>query len=209
MKTKISSILQALMQEKNIHTTELARRTNLKQPTVQRIVSGTYEHPHNKTLKPIADFFGLTIDQLTGLKPISWLTDNNSELQRIPIITPTEAINFSFENNFSAHPHIIIEKNIGKKLYAMQMPDSSMEPLFPEDALLIFDAEKTPKDRCYILIKSPGQNNAVFRQYLIDGNNRYIKPLSPDFSNFMMTTLNIEDIILGVLIQARMDYCHN
>jgi SOS-response transcriptional repressor LexA len=95
---------------------------------------------------------------------------------------------------------------MGKKLFAMQMNDASMEPLFPQNTLLIFDSEITPKDRCYIALKRYEQQKVIFRQFLVDGDDFYIKPLSPDFVNFIMTNLNCEDMILGVLIQARMDY---
>jgi transcriptional regulator with XRE-family HTH domain len=42
----------------------LAQRTGLNQPTLQRIMSGETVKPSTPTLKKLADFFGVTIDEL-------------------------------------------------------------------------------------------------------------------------------------------------
>ncbi len=205
-KSKIGEILQRLMQEKEIHVTELARRACLKQPTVQRIATGLYQRPHVTTLKPIADFFNITIDQLTGAQPISWLPSKTETIRRVPILTPAQAAHWPQISEESQFLRTVIDIAAGKNTYALKMPDASMEPLFPKNTLLIIDPDKQPKDRGYVTIKLRDHPEVMFRQLLIDGKNQYIKPLSPDFENFKMALLHTNDIILGVLVQARLDY---
>lgn len=63
---KLSSILSHLMSKNNISSAELARKTGVGQPVIYRLMTGTTENPQIFTLKPIADFFGVTLDQLLG-----------------------------------------------------------------------------------------------------------------------------------------------
>lgn len=67
----LSAVLSHLMSEKRIKSAELARKTGVGQPVVYRLMTGTTENPQVLTLKPIADFFGVSLDQLLGLKPLS------------------------------------------------------------------------------------------------------------------------------------------
>ena len=67
----LSTILSHLMAEKGIKSAELARKTGIGQPVVYRLMTGTTENPQILTLKPIADFFGISIDQLLGLRPLN------------------------------------------------------------------------------------------------------------------------------------------
>lgn len=206
-KPKISIILQKLIQEKNINVTELARQTKLKQPTLQRIVSGVYNRPHIKSLKPLADFFGITIEQLTGEDLISWLPSKSELIRRIPILSPTQAIKWPVDAiKNKLHLHTIIDIEVNQHTFAIKMLDASMEPLFPKNTLLIIDPHKEATDRCYILVKTKEYPEPILRQLLIDGKNRYIKPLSPDFEQFKMLILHPTDMVLGILVQARLDY---
>ncbi len=63
----LSNILSHLMAKTGIKSAELARKTGIGQPVVYRLMTGTTENPQILTLKPIADFFGVSIDQLIGL----------------------------------------------------------------------------------------------------------------------------------------------
>lgn len=185
-------ILQRLMFEKKIRATELARKTQLKQPTVHRIVTGACKNPHIRSLRPLAEFFKITIEQLKGESPINWLHLTNSakkdimSINTIPIISWEQANHLSqlFNGKHSESlQYIVVEKIVGPSTFALVMEDSSMYPLFPKGTLLIFDPNKTPKDRGYLLVKKKNQTKPLFRQLLMDGKDQYIKPLSPRFKN--------------------------
>ncbi len=66
----LASILTILMSENNITSAELARKTGIGQPVIYRLMTGTTENPQILTLKPIADYFGVTLDHLLGTKPL-------------------------------------------------------------------------------------------------------------------------------------------
>lgn len=75
MHKTIDKILRQLMAEKGINQLELSRRTGITQSTLSRIlgpkdVAKGIKDPTDKQVKPLADFFGLTTDQLRGYSPI-------------------------------------------------------------------------------------------------------------------------------------------
>ena len=91
-KNKLSDTLKRLMFEKDIRAVELARQTNLPQPTVQRMVVGTTPNPQLTSLEPIAKYFGITIEQLRGNEPITWLqTAVSVNLTQIPVMAWEQA----------------------------------------------------------------------------------------------------------------------
>jgi len=67
----LSAILSHLMSEKGIKSAELARKTGIGQPVIYRLMTGTTDNPQVLTLKPIADFFGISLDQLLGFTPLT------------------------------------------------------------------------------------------------------------------------------------------
>ena len=62
--THLSANLQYLIKKENIAVHELARRIDIAQPVLQRLLAGTIENPRLKTLIPIASYFGCTIHEL-------------------------------------------------------------------------------------------------------------------------------------------------
>ncbi len=58
--------LKCLMQQ-----AELAERTGIGQPVVHRIASGETHNPKLGTLRPLARYFGISIDTLIGEAPMA------------------------------------------------------------------------------------------------------------------------------------------
>lgn len=68
---KLSTILTHLMLEKGVNSAELARRSGVPQPVIYRLMTGATENPQVLTLKPIANYFGVSIEQLLGMISLS------------------------------------------------------------------------------------------------------------------------------------------
>lgn len=65
----LSTTLSRLMSERGIKSAELARKTGIGQPVIYRLMTGTTDNPQLLTLKPLANFFGVSLDHLVGLSP--------------------------------------------------------------------------------------------------------------------------------------------
>lgn len=200
--TKISQILNQLMAEKEIRVAELARRVNLPQPTVHRIATGACEHPHLSSLEPIARFFSISVSQLKGHEPIPWL----DRVSKVPLLIWEQTIVWPLNQNEILHPELIFtDANVSTNAYALKINDDSMDPVFPKNTFLIADPNKQPKDRSYVIAKLSNLEKPIFRQLLIDAQDRYLKALSPDFDQYKMIYLNNNDNILSTVVQAKRD----
>ncbi|OFP57613.1 transcriptional regulator [Pseudomonas aeruginosa] len=73
-KSTIQHTLAALLAEHGITPTELSRRTGVGQSTISRILSGKIATPKDEQVHPIAEYFGLSTDQLRGRATIGAVT---------------------------------------------------------------------------------------------------------------------------------------
>lgn len=67
----LASRLTALMQQQKLSSSELARLTGIAQPVIYRLMTGQTENPQILTIKPIADYFTINIDQLMGFSSLN------------------------------------------------------------------------------------------------------------------------------------------
>tara|TARA_R110000868_G_scaffold410505_2_gene698756 strand:- start:7264 stop:7953 length:690 start_codon:yes stop_codon:yes gene_type:complete len=192
--SKISEILSQLMFEHKLKITELARRVDLPQPTVHRIVNGTSPNPHHTSVKRLADYFDITIAQLRGEEPLESLQS-----------TPDGWTHVKFWPTDSIAERTLTDVSISENSFAIYVNDSSMEPLFPREALLIVDGDKLANDRDYLIVKLHKSETPLFRQLIVDGNVHYIKSLNPDLEQKLFP-LTDKDEILGVVVQSRIDW---
>jgi len=87
----LATVLTHLMTANNLSASELARKTGITQPVIHRLMTGATVNPQILTLKPIADYFGVSIDQLLGYVTLEnrgiVLHNINNKLSTIKTIT--------------------------------------------------------------------------------------------------------------------------
>lgn len=66
-------ILQALLDEAGINSFELSKRTDLPYSSINKMLNKPYYSPTLETLKTIANYFDVSIEQLIGDQPIEKL----------------------------------------------------------------------------------------------------------------------------------------
>ena len=87
----------------------------------------------------------------------------------------------------------------GPRTYVLKVRGISMEPKFQEGQLIFVDPDKDPVNRSYVIAKIDDENEATFKQYIIEGNKRYLKALNPAWPDRMFEiSENIR--ICGVVI---------
>lgn len=74
----IHSILADLIALRNIKPTELAARTGVPQSTISRILNRKIQVPKDEPVRKLANYFGVTTDQLRGFQPMSMPYRNES-----------------------------------------------------------------------------------------------------------------------------------
>lgn len=220
-KSKIADILKLLMLKKDVKTAQLARLTNIPQQTLQRIVTGISPRPHEQALNNIASYFGVSVGQLKGEEqlpkeffPAAGFEDILAKKSiNVPLLAwdqlkELEKIYKKIEDNGVDEFDNIITISLGfsEKCFGLIMNDSSMDPYFPKDSILVIDPNKEIKDRSFALVKLTEEKTFLFRQVLLDGQYKYLKPINPDLNNFKMRLLSEKDEIIGVLVEARRVY---
>ncbi|MBV9576415.1 MAG: S24 family peptidase [Gammaproteobacteria bacterium] len=136
----------------------------------------------------------------------------NFQLQRWVNLTLQVTLAWTEVCNWIKNPftkpdnYIIADISVGNKAYALKVLDGAMEPLFPCHSILIVDPNIEPKDRSYVIALINGSKVPIFRQFIINGADKYIKPLSPDTDIYKMRQLETKDRILATVVQARWNY---
>ncbi len=206
--SRMSTIIRLFMLKKELNTSELARATKIPQQTLQKIVTGDCRNPRSSTLEPLAKYFGINLDQLTGEAPIAEemlafnLPSNKPQVKDIPLLEWNDVLNLEHAL-MQKDKQLLTSHHVGEQVFALIMQDITMAPTFPEGSLLIFDPTLKPQDRSYALIYLNDIKEIVFRQILIDANNTYLKPLNPDFATPNLRRLHKDDKVFACLIESR------
>ncbi|AUH71122.1 LexA family protein [Legionella sainthelensi] len=208
----LSNNLQQLMRiHGNISVSELARLTGIPQPTIHHILTGSTKNPRKKALEELSRYFSVSINELIGQEPlpavIPDVVKENLQISTIPVIEWESLKTWPLEIvKTQDTQEILIDKKIDKNSFALVMPDASMEPLFQQNSLLIFDSGKTPKDRDFVIVFLAKDGLVAFNRLFIENNSFYLRQGLED-GNIKLTKIDKpNDQILGTLIEARIQY---
>jgi transcriptional regulator with XRE-family HTH domain len=157
-KMKLDTNLKLLIKKNGLNVLELARKTGIGQPFIHRIFSGETNDPKLSTVCTLADYFGITVNQLVGDAPLleEHFSGNLNAKKRIPVITWREAAiwpNTNIKNNEAIFTDIYLTEN----LYVLRVKDDAMRPIFNKNTLLVIDVSKKPKDGNFAVIKLADQ----------------------------------------------------
>jgi len=202
---ELSKVLNKMMTESHIDAIELSRHTNIPVPTIHRLKSDRGSNPTIATLLPIANYFGVTINQLIGKEEIfndSMGTFNKAARKNtlIPIIPIEETAQILQKNSY---PTTSTSCEVGNDGFAIIVKHSLIAPQFPENTILIFSRHLRPEHRDYMIVRLDGHQKPTLRQLLIDGDDWYFKPLSEEFGEI---TLSQKHDIVAVMVQASTNY---
>ncbi|HEO1393659.1 LexA family protein [Legionella parisiensis] len=208
----LSNNLQQLMRiHGNISVSELARLTGIPQPTIHHILTGSTRNPRKKALEELSRYFSVSINELTGQEPLPAVIPDavkeNLQISTIPVIEWDSLKKWPSET-VKTHDtqEILIDKKIDNNSFALVMPDASMEPLFQQNSLLIFDSGKTPKDRDFVIVYLSKEDRVAFNRLFIENNTSYLRQGLEDGSLKLTKLDKPNDRILGTLIEARIQY---
>ncbi|NSL19602.1 helix-turn-helix domain-containing protein [Tatlockia micdadei] len=209
--TLSSNLKQLMRTHGNLSVSELARLTNIPQPTIHHMLYGSTKNPRKKTLEALSNYFSVSIEQLIGEEELPQVIPENIkedlQLRTIPIIEWDTLKHWpNDKDKIKYSKEILLEKRIAPDSFAVIVKNSSMEPLFPLNTLLIFDVGKVPQDRDFVIAYIEENNNILFNRLFTENNELYLKQNLED-GNFKLIKLRKTiDKIIGVLIEARIQY---
>lgn len=90
---------------------------------------------------------------------------------------------------------------VRKHTYALRVRGDSMEPKFPDGAILIVEPDENPEPGAYVIVRHNG-GEATFKQLMLDGDTRYLKPLNP---RYPIMEVRPDAVFCGVVKRMEMD----
>lgn len=202
MATQVGSLLEQLMAKAGVDETRLSKATKIAKANISRLKNDPKANPTLATLRPIAEFFGITVSQLVGESPIeSQILSSNKTVSRIPVIKWHSISQYITEKVAHSSNWLSTEHQLSEKAFAVQVQDKTMVALFPPHALLIIDKLEEYKDGMYILVKEHNMDEPFLKQLIIDGNVKLLKSLKIGI-NRIDNLLN-QQTILGAVVEVR------
>lgn len=198
--------LRKLLFDHGLSASEFAQLIDVPQPTIHRIIAGKSSKPRSETLNKIAKYFKLSLRDLIQHDIHNHPSSSTLNTSRALSVFNIEEY-FSDKNfDMTGKETIIINDNYNLDCFAIRLNDTSMEPFFSKDGIIIIDPHKTTHDRCHVLIQTAISKKLLFRQLIINGDEQWIKPLNPDLNTLTLKKLNTNDKIIGVIVEYRQKF---
>ena len=187
--------LKQKMEEKGVTPAALARAASVSPVAAGKWVHGESE-PKATKLKLIADFLGVTDDWLLTGKGSPSKLDNNIDLsQKIPLEgRPIPVISWVAAGSLSSIETVLKDteidewlppnKDCGKSGYGLKVTGMSMSPYFlPDDRIYVNPEVQTfdLQTGDLVIIACYGETEATFKKLIIEGDNKYLQPLNPNW----------------------------
>lgn len=196
--------LRALMKKAALNEARLSRQTHIPQATLHKILAEKTVDPRASTLKTLADFFDISIDELLYGNPTA-VKGAHASAQSIPIISwkdCIDAIHVISNLTPSNWYQWMVSEHLSQHAYAL-LTKPSMAPRFPKDTVLFVDPTATPKDGDYVIVYYANTDEATIREFSIDGPSKLLRSINPNADS---TPLDKKVKILGVLIKTSFAY---
>ncbi len=193
--------------------TQLANRLEKSQSQISHLI-GT--HP----VKNIGDKFAAHVERVFN-KVNGWLDHEHEGIEeenaiysaqstrqnfyRVPVLTwqaTAEWLEKSGQVDSSANhlTYIITSTHVSLYAFALRVEGDSMEAAhgvsFPPGSIIVIDPEYQANNGAFVLAKQSSTGSLVFKQYVIDGSRRYLKPLNP---RYPIVEITPQAMICGVV----------
>lgn len=202
MSLSLSSVLKSLMVRAGFSEHELSRKTGIKQPIIHRLLSGENLNPKLDTLKPIAQYFAISISQLIGEEPLFEKNGENSA-QNLSDWIPIPLLDKNVESytcpKKNAVRWIMMDCSVSEKAFAIQLHESTFSFPLLENSIIVVDPLKSPSHQDFVLIKN--KQDWLLKYYLKKENKGFIfsSTTEPDTVEMLLSETNIIGTIVRVI----------
>jgi len=125
---------------------------------------------------------------------------------RVPLLSAAEASDWVPSDPAKVREWFETVAKVGKKSFAIQVVGDSMTSpsglSIPDGAFVVVDSEAGVQHGSIVLAKLEGSSDATLKRLVIDGPNRYLKPLNPAYSPI---PINGNCRIIGVAKKVEFD----
>ena len=189
----IGERISKLMLDMDVSNAKLARMIGVSRPTIGNWIEGK-SAPTGENLTNLANALKVDPNWLMSGKESQARFDNNVDIsQKIPFDgRPIPVISWVAAGSFGPIATVLKDAEVdeylppirecGKNGYGLVVTGISMSPKFePEDRIYVnpdFQVSDL-KTGDLVIVSCTGDNEATFKQLIIEGTTKYLKPLNP------------------------------
>ena len=194
----VAEILEALMSKHRLNQTELAHRSGVSQPAINRILRerSKAKHPRQDTLEKLAAELGVTPDQLAGREPISAhiLSRGVVPVLNWEQLLPTDSPGDGGQSAWLACP---VEHS--DETFALPVLGEAMNGNdgYREGEILFVDPRVTPEHGKDVVVLDG--ETALFRRLVVTPEGRFLTTLNPNWPTPIMR-LPDDAVVRGTVV---------
>ena len=213
-KSLVAKNLDYLMTKHKLNPTSLANATKQNQPTLHRIMTGESTDPRAATLRPYADYFGVSVNDLRTIDLATGSEINITPAPigrgKIPVLSWVQAGNWEnvyLENieewRSTAKKHS--SKTFALKVKGLSMYNPPNRESFQEGDIILVDPERAADNGSLVIALMENTNESTFKKLYIEDGKYYLKPLNPNWQP-QLIELNDPTRICGVVFEKQVDF---
>lgn len=213
----VAKNLRWLMARRKTNANAVAEATGVQQSTIHRMLTGNTADPRTGSLKPVADYLSVSIDDIryrdleadaaAGRPNVAPVTIGTTKVPLISYIAAgqwkemTEAA-----LSDAAADYLLTDRAVSKFAFALEIRGDSMQPEFREGDHVIIDPDVRPTPGDFVAARN-GNVEATFKKYRPRGMNATgvevfeLVPLNPDYPTLRSDIEHIE--IIGTMVEHR------
>ncbi|TLX52054.1 XRE family transcriptional regulator [Pseudoalteromonas ruthenica] len=178
----------------------LAELIQTSQQSLQKIEDGTTKNP--RKLIEIAKALECSPEWLQhGIETNDNVIPGPLVKSRLPLISWVQAGAWSEIQEVSPleAEHFMCPVNCSEKSFVLKVQGISMEPKFLDGDLIFVDPEARPEHGSYVVARLDDENQATFKQLIIEGGQKFLKALNPNWPDPLMP-INGNCTIVGKVV---------
>ncbi len=192
--TYLSQNLSWLMEQQKISAKGLSKATNIAIITIHKLKSGENINPTIETIKPIASYFGVTMDQLLFTKIINIQGMNIKSNNLIPMIEWNEISNF---RNAKPIDYINCDYPESEYVYCIKVEDKPTL-IFENNSILIIDSSLRPTNNDSVIVIKKDSQLISIKKVIID-DDWFLQSVTIGLGNSVLFAFK-DYAILGVIV---------
>ncbi|ASD68512.1 LexA family protein [Pseudoalteromonas piscicida] len=161
---------------------KLSELADMAQQTLQKLESGKSQT--TKKLDKLAEALSCTPEYLQfGVGELDNASIGPEIRNRLPLISWVQAGAWADIQEVSQleAEHFLCPVNCSDKSFVLRVQGVSMEPKFQDGDLIFVDPEAACVHGSYVVARLDDDNQATFKQLIIEGGQKFLKALNPNW----------------------------
>ena len=183
--TKLADNLKQLLNKHKINLTQLSVKSGIDKPRISRILSGKTTNPQIDTLRPIANFLKISLDQLVGDSPIPTDTSYGIVVPINRLLIPIIEWNhipywMDIKEQFMPRETIDAKSNVSPHSFAVILKTKEYGLKIAEGTTLVIDPTATLQNRDYFFTEDD-DNKIAIKQFIVEKDKIFLKKVGNSF----------------------------